>query len=113
MEGARWAGTNEDDEVGDPWTVGKTECVGHITTSRLKELLPPMPVIYVRAVPVKPEWEPTSVGYLRHDPNIYEAPVYFTSFRGPTYLFLATLKTLDPVSKWVLAGCAIILQTDE
>eukprot|EP00516_Mucochytrium_quahogii_P000925 CAMPEP_0203746968 /NCGR_PEP_ID=MMETSP0098-20131031/2236_1 /ASSEMBLY_ACC=CAM_ASM_000208 /TAXON_ID=96639 /ORGANISM=" , Strain NY0313808BC1" /LENGTH=4160 /DNA_ID=CAMNT_0050635227 /DNA_START=190 /DNA_END=12669 /DNA_ORIENTATION=+ len=109
MEGARWAGTNEDDEVGDPWTVGKTECVGHITTSRLKELLPPMPVIYVRAVPVKPEWEPTSVGYLRHDPNIYEAPVYFTSFRGPTYLFLATLKTLDPVSKWVLAGCAIIL----
>lgn len=58
-------------------------------------------------------WEPSAVGYIRHEPKIYEAPVYITSFRGPTYVFLATLKTEDPVSKWTLTGTAILLQTDE
>lgn len=58
-------------------------------------------------------WEPSAVGYIRHDPKIYEAPVYITSFRGPTYVFLATLKTEDPVSKWTLTGTAVLLQTDE
>ena len=39
-------------------------------------------------------------------------PVYTTSFRGPTYVFLSTLKTQDPCSKWVLTGTAILMQTD-
>jgi dynein heavy chain len=71
-----------------------------------------MPVIYVKAVPVLPSWEPSAVGYLRRVPTIYECPVYLTSFRGPTYVFLATLKTSDPCSKWVLTGTAILMQTD-
>ena len=33
--------------------------------------------------------------------------------RGPTYLFIATLKTLVPKSRWVLTGTAIMLQTDD
>lgn len=69
-------------------------------------------VIYVKAVPISTEWEASAVGYLRGDPNIYECPVYSTSFRGPTYIFLATLKTRDPATKWILSGCALLMQTD-
>ena len=59
------------------------------------------------------KWIPTSVGYLRQDPATYECPVYVTTFRGPTYVFLATLKTLVPASKWIMAGCALVLQEDD
>jgi dynein heavy chain, axonemal len=86
--------------------------VGYLVDGRLKELLPAMPVIYIKAVTVQPTWEPSSVGYLRRVADIYECPVYVTSFRGFTYIFLATLKTLDPCNKWVLTGTAILMQTD-
>ena len=110
MEGARWA-TGE--EAGDPVVVGRTPCSGFITESHLKQLLPPMPLLYLRAVPVQAKWIPTSVGHLRLDPSIYECPVYVTTFRGPTYVFLSTLTSKDPTSKWVLAGCALVLQEDD
>eukprot|EP00903_Cladosiphon_okamuranus_P015249 g14093.t1 len=110
IEGARWA---TGDEAGDTEMVTGTPCAGNLVDSRLKELLPALPVVYVKAVPVQSTWEPSAVGYLRHDPKIYEAPVYITSFRGPTYVFLATLKTQDPVSKWTLTGTAVLLQTDD
>lgn len=70
-------------------------------------------VIYVQAVPVQPQWEPSAIGYLRDDPSIYECPVYTTTLRGPTYIFLATLQTKDKASKWIMSGVALILQTDE
>jgi dynein heavy chain len=110
VEGARWP---VGEEAGDPEDITGTMCSGNLVDSRLKELLPPLPVVYVKAVPVQPEWEPSSVGYLRHKPDVYECPVYTTSFRGPTYVFLATLKTVDPTSKWVLTGTAILMQTDD
>ena len=109
IEGARWP---VGDEMGDPEMVTGTPTAGYLVDGRLKELLPSMPVIYVKAVPVQPTWEPSAVGYLRHLPDIYECPVYITSFRGNTYVFLATLKTIDPCSKWVLTGTAILMQTD-
>ena len=109
IEGARWP---TGDEAGDPELVTDTPCAGHLVDGRLKELLPAMPVIYIKAVPVQPTWEPSAVGYLRHVDDIYECPVYITSFRGHTYVFLATLKTVDPKNKWVLTGTAILLQTD-
>ena len=84
---------------------------GYLVDGRLKELTPSLPVVYVRAVAVQPQWEPSAVGYLRHDPTVYECPVYTTQFRGPTYVFLATLKTIEPTSTWVLRGTAIVLQT--
>ena len=109
MEGARWP---TGDEAGDPYMVSDTPCAGFLVDSRLKELLPPLPVIYVKAVPVQSSWEPSSVGYLRRQADVYECPVYLTSFRGPTYVFLSTLKTVDPCSKWVLTGTAILMQCD-
>jgi dynein heavy chain, axonemal len=39
--------------------------------------------------------------------------VYTTTFRGPTYVFLATLTSRDPTWKWILAGCALVMLTDE
>ena len=111
IEGARW--TDEEESSDHVYTVGITMCAGHLTESRLKQLLTPMPVIYVKAVPVEPDWSPESVGYLRKDPKLYECPVYLTSARGPTFVFLSTLKTISPVHKWVLAGVALLMQSDE
>ncbi|CAM9625284.1 unnamed protein product, partial [Phaeothamnion confervicola] len=110
IEGARWP---SGDELGETEMVTGTPCAGHLVDSRLKELLPSLPVIYVKAVPVQPDWEPSSVGYLRHRDDLYECPVYTTSFRGPTYVFLATLRSADSVSKWVLTGTAMLMQTDD
>ena len=105
------------DENGGQYDVDGTKCGGAITDGRLKELLPLMPVVYAKAVQVQPTWEATGVGYLRHVPDVYECPCYFTTFRGPTYVFLATLKTVpedgNPKSKWVLTGTAMILQTND
>jgi dynein heavy chain len=109
IEGARWP---TGDEAGDTELVTGTPTTGFLVDGRLKELLPPLPIVYVKAVPVQASWEPSAVGYLRRLPDIYEAPVYYTSFRGPTYIFLATLKTVDPNSKWVLTGTAVLMQTD-
>lgn len=111
MEGARW--TDEEESAEHVYTVGSTTCAGHLTESRLKQLLTLMPVMYVKAVMVQPDWSPESVGYLRGDKNLYECPVYTTSARGPTFVFLSTLKTLQPVHKWVLAGVALLMQSDD
>jgi len=110
IEGARWPTLEEVDEKYD---VDGTHCGGHVTDSLLKELLPLLPIMYIKAVPVQPTWEPSAVGYLRHDPHTYECPMYTTNFRGPTYIQLATLHTQDPVWKWTLAGVAIIFQTPD
>ena len=110
IHGARWA-MREDEE---PAPVEGVPCGGTLMDSRLKELLPLMPMLYLKAVEVQEQWEPSNVGYLRHDPEVYDCPVYHTTFRGPTYVFLATLRTAtDPVAKWVLAGVALIMQTDD
>jgi dynein heavy chain len=109
IEGARWP---QGEEAGEVEMVTGTPCSGYLVDSRLKELLPPLPVLYVKAVEVQSTWEPSAVGYLRRVPDIYEAAVYLTSMRGPTYVFLATLKTVDPNSKWVLTGTAVLMQTD-
>ena len=110
LEGARWP---KGDDAGDPFVVSGTNCCGSLAESRLKELLPPMPVIYVKAVTIQPHWEPSPVGYLRGDPSIFECPVYSTTFRGPTYVFLATLRSDVPTHKWVLGAVALMMQTDD
>jgi len=111
MEGSRWSTVEESAEVGPPLVVGTTETFGHIMDSHLKELLPLMPVMYVKAVPVQAHWQAEGVGFLRNDPRVYECPVFITLDRGATYVFLATLNTLQPVTKWVLTGTALIMQT--
>ena len=111
IEGARW--TDEEESVDYLSTVGHTQCAGVLTDSKLKQLLTILPLIYVKAVPVQPSWAPEKVGYLRGDPKVYECPVYLTSARGNTFVFLSTLKTVDPVHKWVLAGVALLMQSDD
>jgi dynein heavy chain len=112
IEGARWPIGNEV-EKDEKYLVGNTPVGGSLVDGRLKELLPLMPILYCKAVPVQSTWEPSAVGYLRHIDGVYECPVYITQFRGPTYVFLATLKTLAPKSKWVLTGTAVIMQSSE
>ncbi|XP_070581054.1 dynein beta chain, ciliary-like isoform X2 [Ptychodera flava] len=83
MEGARW----------DTQT-------GMLSESRLKELTPAMPVIFIKAIPVdKMETR-----------NIYECPVYKTKDRGPTYVWTFNLKTREKAARWTLGGVALILQ---
>lgn len=85
MEGARW-------EV-------KKNC---ITDSHSKDLYPVMPVMQVRGI-VTDEVDKN---------GIFDCPIYITTQRGPTFTFVATLRTQDPVNKWVLAGVALIMQWD-
>jgi dynein heavy chain, axonemal len=112
IEGARWP---SGEELGDMELVDVTgvPTKGHLVDGRLKELIPTLPLIYVKAVPVKKEWVPSAVGYLRRTEGIYECPVYTTSYRGHTYIFLATMHTEEPNSKWTLTGTAILMQTDD
>jgi dynein heavy chain len=112
LEGARWP-SGEDLADFDLVDVTGVPTKGSLVDGRLKELLPQLPILYIKAVPVQPNWVPSAVGYLRRTEGIYECPIYITSFRGHTYVFLATLRTNDPNSKWVLTGTAILMQTDD
>ena len=83
MEGARW-------DIN----------VGSIVESRLKELHPLMPVMFIKALTQdKQEMR-----------NLYECPIYITRQRGPTYVWTFNLRTKERASKWVLAGVALLLQ---
>ncbi|XP_064179132.1 dynein heavy chain 9, axonemal [Anguilla rostrata] len=83
MEGARW----------------DTQA-GIIAESRLKELTPSVPVIFIKAIPVDKQ----------ETRNVYQCPVYKTRQRGPTYVWTFNLKTKENPSKWTLAGVALLLQ---
>merc|ERR1712167_89154 len=41
----------------------------------------------------------------------YRCPCYKTEMRGPTYVFCAQLRTKALPAKWILAGCALIMDT--
>ncbi|RDD42081.1 Dynein beta chain, ciliary [Trichoplax sp. H2] len=84
MEGARWDVQS-----------------GVIQDSKLKELTPSMPVIFLRAITVDRQ----------ETRNIYECPVYKTRQRGPTFVWTFNLKTKENSSKWILAGVALLLST--
>merc|ERR1739838_348622 len=80
MEGARW-------DIN----------VGSKVDSRLKELHPLMPVMFIKALTQdKQEMR-----------NLYECPIYKTRQRGPTYVWTFNLKTKEKASKWILAGVAL------
>lgn len=108
IQGARW-----DPEATPTQALDDVVCSGAIAESRIKELLPAIPILYVKPVPVDPAWEASSVGFLRKDENTYNCPVYMTTQRGPTYVFLSTLHTTEPPSKWVIAGVALVMQASD
>ncbi|XP_055585524.1 dynein beta chain, ciliary-like [Uranotaenia lowii] len=83
MEGARW-----------------DMQIGSIASSRLKELFPQMPVIFIKAITQDKQ----------ETKNIYECPVYKTRDRGPTYVWTFNLKSKEKPAKWTLGGVALLLQ---
>jgi len=111
IEGARWQDLAE--SKGNEEDVAGTMCAGKLTDSRPRELLVPLPVVYIKAVIVQPSWDPQAVGYIRPESHLYNCPVYTTTFRGPTFIFVATLKTDKDAQLWVSAGVAIAFQTDD
>lgn len=117
MEGARWEApvNRESGEKASPfmYEVDGIPCGGHVADPAPKELFPETPVLYARAVAIQSEqWEATGVGYFRRQQDVFDCPVYQTTQRGPTYVFLATLSTVAPKAKWVLAGLALVMQKD-
>ncbi|GMH98843.1 hypothetical protein TrLO_g14194 [Triparma laevis f. longispina] len=112
IEGARWMSGEEAESM--QYNVSGTDCEGRLADSKLKELMPLMPILYVKARKVEPTWKPTAVGYVRDDPDCYTCPVYATSARGGTFVTVATLKCEEKTSpKWVLAGVSLLMQTDD
>ncbi|XP_076257481.1 dynein beta chain, ciliary-like [Rhynchophorus ferrugineus] len=83
MEGARW-----------------DVQLNSIADSKLKELFPVVPVIFIKAITQDKQ-------DLR---NMYDCPVYKTRTRGPTFVWIFNLKTKEKALKWTLAGVAILLQ---
>ncbi|XP_037664377.1 dynein heavy chain 9, axonemal isoform X3 [Choloepus didactylus] len=83
MEGARWDAQ-----------------AGIIAEAKLKDLTPPMPVMFIKAIPAEKQ----------DCRSVYPCPVYKTCQRGPTYVWTFNLKTKENPSKWVLAGVALLLQ---
>ncbi|XP_019728452.1 dynein heavy chain 11, axonemal isoform X3 [Hippocampus comes] len=72
---------------------------GVIAEAVLRDLTPPMPVLYVRAVPAEEQ----------ELKNTYECPVYRTKHRGSTYVWTFYLRNRQPPAKWILAGVALLL----
>ena len=91
IEGARWQDPDEAKEGGNIFVT--------------------MPLLYIKAVQVQPSWEPTAVGYIRPEPDLFNCPVYTTTFRGPTFVFVASLKTDGDRRRWISAGVALSFQT--
>ncbi|XP_075225795.1 dynein beta chain, ciliary-like [Lycorma delicatula] len=73
--------------------------IGALADSKLKELFPMMPVVFIKAVTQDKQ----------ETRNVYECPVYKTRQRGPTYVWTFNLKTREKPAKWTLAGVGILL----
>jgi dynein heavy chain len=112
IEGARWLSGEDADNY--QYNISGVDCEGMLAESKLKELIPMMPVMYCKAVVNQDDWTPVAVGYLRPELDIYNCPVYLTSARGGTFCTLATLKTESKKSpSWVLAGVCLLMQSDD
>jgi len=67
-----------------------------------KDLHPAIPVINVRGI----LYEKVDLT------GIFQCPVYITTQRGAVFTFIATLRSVDPVNKWILAGVALMMSED-
>ena len=90
---------------GAAWEYGAPGAEGYLIDQKLKELHPPMPVVLIRSV-------------LRANKRVkaqYDCPTYYTTQRGPAYVFLANLNMESEDvedSKWILSGTAMIMNED-
>jgi dynein heavy chain len=89
---------------GAGWEEGKGEDEGYITDAKLKDLHPLMPICNVFAVHINDmSWD-----------GMYGCPVFVTSERGATFVFLANVRMEpdDTDVRWILAGAALMLTDD-
>lgn len=98
--------------AGAAWEKGRGADEGNLMEMIPKELTPELPVMHVLAILVS---EMNTVGY-------YICPSYVVSSRGPQYMnmhpnFVTTMylkmesEEADP-RKWILSGCALIMQPE-
>lgn len=89
---------------GADWEAGSGE--GYLGDQKLKILHPNLPIIKVIAIPIEK----------KNMKGQYPCPVYYTTMRGPTYIFTANLSMENDEEteewKWILAGVAAILNDD-
>jgi len=90
---------------GSAWEQGDEGTEGYLIEQKLKELHPQLPVVNIQAVLIQNKKVKAQ----------YCCPVYYTTQRGPAYIFSANLnmeseETLS--SKWVLSGTALIMNED-
>ena len=72
---------------------------GAVDKSRPREMACELPVVKCRAVPLE----------RLDDKGVYACPVYKTEQRGPTFVFMAQLRTKAPPARWTMAGVALIM----
>mmetsp|Transcript_38922 Transcript_38922/g.38526 ORF Transcript_38922/g.38526 Transcript_38922/m.38526 type:complete len:144 (+) Transcript_38922:1499-1930(+) len=90
---------------GAQWEKGRGSEQGYLTEMAPKILHPPLPVLNVIAVQL----------HERKTEGFYRCPVYYTTSRGPTYIFEAYLKMEnedDPDYDWILAGVALLMSPE-
>ena len=75
---------------------------GVLERSNPREMACPMPVILCKAIPSE---KLDMKGF-------YDCPTYKTEQRGPTYVFMAQLKTKVPPARWIMAGVAMNLDCE-
>lgn len=73
---------------------------GIIDKSKPREMFFEMPVINCRSVSLDKVEEK----------GTYACPVYKTETRGPTFVFMAQLRTKSPSARWVMAGVALVME---
>lgn len=80
--------------------------IGYLTEMKPKELHPVLPVIAVQSILIENKSMKAQ----------YECPVYYTTQRGPTFVFSANLNMESDENKernkWILAGVAAIMNED-
>jgi len=72
---------------------------GMIEKSRPREMYCEMPVILAKSVPSE----------RLEEKGVFFCPVYKTEQRGPTFVFMAQIRTKSPSARWVMAGVALIM----
>jgi dynein heavy chain len=90
---------------GAAWEVARGDDQGYLVEMQPKVLHPELPVMHVTAIRRAD----------RVTTAMYECPVYVTSLRGPTYVFAASLQMESedvPVSRWILAGVALLMSPE-
>ena len=89
---------------GASWEEGKGNDEGYIADSKMKELHVDMPILNVYSIlSEEMSWD-----------CMYHCPVFITSLRGATFVFVANLRmdVDDSETRWILAGAAMLLTDD-